>query len=306
MTPRPARRVASPRSRCSRWSPARRSCALARRGARSPRSSPTRAPPAPAGVARPLPEVLSRGVPATLPIEPPAPPAAASTCARRARPPWLEPREGVGGWTASSSRAGAGATLPASPRARGPCAWPAGTTRWRGRRAPRLPRPARRPPARARRRPRALPRPGRDGARPARARHRVRVDPRLPARRRHPPGQLAGDRAARAADEQPVPDRAGPRPALLLDAGRLLAAPLSGGHDRLDVALDAAAAVGARRRRARRPLRHGGLRRRGPRRAAAAPGGGAGPRAGAVRPRAAAVDTDYELAFRRAGPSARS
>ena len=48
-------------------------------------------------------------------------------------------------------------------------------------------------------------------ARPARARHRLRVDPRLPARRRHPPGQLACDGAARPADEQPVPGRAGPR-----------------------------------------------------------------------------------------------
>ena len=66
-------------------------------------------------------------------------------------------------------------------------------------------------PARARRAHGALPRVRPPVARPARPRHRVRVDPRLPARRRHPPGQLAGDRAHGAADEQPVPHRAGPR-----------------------------------------------------------------------------------------------
>ena len=91
-----------------------------------------------------------------------------------------------------------------------------------------------------------LPRRRAAAPRAARARHRVRDDPRLPPRRRHPPGQLARDRAARPADEQPVPRRAGPR--RHVRGGRRPADGRPAGHGTLlDVALDAAAVVASSR-----------------------------------------------------------
>ena len=109
---------------------------------------------------------------------------------------------------------------------------------------------------------RAAPAPGPRGARrapaarAARARHRLRVDPRVLAGRRHPPGQLARERAARPADEQPVPGRAGPRRDLPARQR-----PADGGA-RGRAARHAARrgarrghGGGARGRRARRPLR---------------------------------------------------
>ena len=89
---------------------------------------------------------------------------------------------------------------------------------------------------------------------PARARHRVRVDPRLRARRRHPPGQLARHRAHAAADEQPVPRRAGPRG----DAADRLRAP-----DGRAARRPHAARRGGRRRRRRRARRGRARRPRG-------------------------------------------
>ena len=70
--------------------------------------------------------------------------------------------------------------------------------------------------------------PGQVRARAARPRHRLRVDPRVHARRRHPPAELAGDRADGTADEQSVPG--GARPRCRLPARQRQA---DGGADRL-------------------------------------------------------------------------
>ena len=68
-------------------------------------------------------------------------------------------------------------------------------------------------------------------ARAARPRHRLRVDPRLPPGRRHPPGQLARDRAPRPADvEQPYRVERDRDVVCVVDCGRLMAAPLARPH----------------------------------------------------------------------------
>ena len=166
---------------------------------------------------------------------------------------------------------------------------PLGSPLRRGRRDPCLPRPENRKKARARRRPRPLPGPGRHRPRPARARHRVRADPRLRARRRHPAGQLARDGAARAADEQPLSARAGPRPAAP-DRRRspVLRADRRSAHDDPRRRARRRRRTRLRRRRARRSLRRGRIRRRGPRRATASQAGRRRRRESAVRPRTAA------------------
>ena len=190
------------RSRSLRWRSSRRSRstrgrAPARRSRRDKR-----------------PRCCSRGIPAPLTITRHRPRAAASASSARRRCPTRACARRAADDAITALRRGRH-TLPAvalAPPARSGS--PAGTTRPRETAELRVfPDLHDRAPARARRRPRPLPRPGRRRARPARPRHRVRADPRLPARRRHPPGQLARDRAARAADEQPVPARAGPRPA---------------------------------------------------------------------------------------------
>ena len=223
-----------------------------RRGARRARTrrrrrGRRRRGPARTTVERRVPEVLSRGVPAELRIAAPAPAGGPCGCGR--------PRRGARrsssaratvDCAARSSRCGAGGTCcPRSRRARPAArARALGPQRRRPRPNPRLPGPAHRAPAGAGRRPRALPRPGRDSPRPARPGDGVRADPRLRARRRHPPGQLARDGAAGAADEQSVPARAGPRPAAAARRRRLSAAPLDeDGTTVLDVCLDAAAAL---------------------------------------------------------------
>ncbi len=107
------------------------------------------------------------------------------------------------------------------------------------------------------------------------------------ARRRHPPGELARDRAARAADVEPVPGRARPGRRLR----RRLRPPDGGSVRRPDAPRRRARRGGRgrrRRRRARRPVRRDRVRRRTcsrslpPRRA-----GARDVVRGAVRPRAA-------------------
>ena len=182
-----------------------------------------------------------------------------------------------------------------------------GPPRRRGRAAARLSRPAVGAAARARRAHGALPRVRPPVARPARPRDRVRVDPRLPPRRRHPPGQLAGDRAHGAADEQPVPHRAGPR--------RHLRHRLRPPHGR--AAERRRDAPGRRRRRrdrrrprrrrARRPLRDAS--RSTARSSAGSRRAGAGARRSCARSSTSSrppIDSDYELAFRTVASSKRA
>ena len=233
MTPDAARAPSSsPASRAARAGRRRRSVAIAARRARRRGRRPMRCRPrARRASPRTVPRRLARGVAAPLRVTPTGRPGACG-CASRV-PPELR---------STRTRPTAGSTATLTPRRRGRHMLAGG----RAARATRPARPRRLAPPRGRRaaRSRSTPTcrrragsrspcaraasaiPGVLHARPARARHRVRVDPRLPARRRHPPGQLARDRARRPADEQPVPRRAGPRGHLVIDAGRLMAAPL--------------------------------------------------------------------------------
>ena len=245
-------------------------------------------------VERQAPEVLSRGVPSTLKIKAPAP-AGGSVRVRQAAPAALtvEPREGDGALEASivARRRGRHVLPGVATRATGPL----GLARWDHT--------------------------GDDQA-------EVRVFPDLHAARRLALAVARGrfrDQGATARgplglgtefelirDYEPDDDirqvnwrataRLG-RPMsnhyrleqdrdllLLLDAGRLSAAPLGAeGMTVLDASLDAAVGARVRRRRARRPHRRGRLRRRGPDRAQAAPRGRSGGRACVVRPPAAAA-----------------
>ena len=217
VTPGAARgRRPAPRSRSRRWSFRSRvvACSAVVALAGASRVDALRGPSVALRSSVHVPAVLSRGVPAAHDRRRRR--AGGRVRLRQAAPPALdvEPREATARSTASVSprrrgrHALAGGRDPLRPAR---SASPLGPPARRDGRDPRLSRPARRPPARARRRARRFRDQGATGARPARPRHRVRADPRLRARRRHPPGQLARHRAARAADEQPVPARAGPR-----------------------------------------------------------------------------------------------
>ena len=188
-----------------------RGCAVRRRARRRAGGAGARR-----GSSARSPAILSRGVASPLTRGGrPRRARAACACGSRACPTWRSSRRRA---TAASMRAScrAGAGRHVLPAVAGRATGPLGLGAWhharrRAGRAARVPGPARRAAARARRAPGPLPRGGPPHTRAARARHGVRVDPRVPARRRHPPGQLARHRAHRPPDEQPVPDRAGPR-----------------------------------------------------------------------------------------------
>ena len=111
-----------------------------------------------------------------------------------------------------------------------------------GERADRLPGPPRRAPARDRVAPRPVPRTRSPHARATRTRHRLRVGARLPPGRRRAADQLARHRARGRPMSNQYRVEQDRDIICLLDAGRLMTAPI-GSLTRLDAAVDAVAAV---------------------------------------------------------------